>query len=276
MKKLGIFFLILLNINLTWSSTLNFYANKELQAKYPEAFSTNPSAVSFHQMLENTGQKERDLLVQQIQENPKLFSNILNFNALTTEKQIEVLEDLFLIECRVLNITAPELIIDEYSIPGYAFFEFDFKIGGPGKVFINKKKLIEEKNKSDFIILLIHETRHSAQFQMAQRPYQDALSKGFKSSFIAQAELKEFGNKLSFCDFMSLLNEFEAFQFANYIYGSLTNWQTPINDMGTLASQYDERGSLRLNLLDILIQTQQDPIELFNQLEIIQYQILFE
>jgi hypothetical protein len=270
--RISILFLFTLSAH---SSPANFYANPELQLKYPNAFATQLSAIPFHKYLEESVQSERYELIQAITEDFQLHHDILAFETLSLENQVKVLERLFQIECDVLSIVPPTLIIDETSIPGYAFFEFDYLEGGSGKVFINKKKLKEEKNKSEFIILLLHETRHSAQFQLSQTQTQDIISKGYEASFKTQKELKTLQVKISFCDFMLLINEFEAFQFANYIYGSLTNWQDPITSMGTLGSQYSNSGELRLNLLEILNQTNIDPVVLFNQLEIAQYKVMY-
>lgn len=276
MNKFIIAFALFLQMNLVWSSQDNFYARKEVQSKYPGAFASHRSAVPFHIGLKNRMQPERDLLVEKIKERPLLLSSIIHFDELPLEKQVDVLEVIFLIECEVMNITPPELIINEDSIPGHAFFEYNFQAGGAGKVYLNKKKLMTEKNKFEFIVLLLHETRHSAQFQMAQKLDEDPLTTGFREAFVAQQELKAQGHKFSFCDFMLLHNEFEAFQFANYVYGALIHWKSPINDMGTLAGQYDQSGNVRINLLSILTQTEQDPLELFNQLEFAQYKVLYE
>lgn len=260
-------FLCLISINVYAAS--DFYANKEVQDKYPEAFATQKSTIPFHKMLPIS---EREHLLKEIQKDSRLITDIQNFETLPTEQQVVVLRKIFQLECRIMKITPPELIIDETSIPGWAYFEFDYNAGGAGKVFLNLKKLKQTDKKSDFIILLLHETRHSAQFQRSQ-VLRDPVSKGFTNSFRAQKALKDANVKMSFCDFMLLLNEYEAFQFANYIFGGLTNWVSPINDNGTLASQFDENGYLRLNVLQLL-KEEQDPVEAFNQLEKEQFEVM--
>lgn len=252
----------------------DFYATKELQEKYPRAFASHPSSLPFHQELNQ--QNDRDDLIQDIQEDPALTNDIIHFNHLSLDRQVEVLKELFELECKNLKITAPDLIIDEHSIPGWAFFEFDFAKGGAGKVYLNKAKLESEKNPSEFIILLLHETRHSAQFQLAQKSPMSSMGMSYVAAFTAQKELKTKGIKTSFCDFMLLINEYEAFQFANYVHGALTDFQTPINDMGTLASQYDSKGRVRLDLIHVLTQTNRSPLELFNELSFTQYEVMYE
>lgn len=252
----------------------DFYASKELQDKYPQAFATHPTSLHFHHELNQL--TDRQDLIQDIQDDKSLLNGIIHFNHLTLDRQVEVLRELFELECKNLKITPPELIIDEHSIPGWAFFEFDFNQGGAGKVFLNKAKLASEKNPSEFIILLLHETRHSAQFQIAQQQPASALGSSYFAAFSAQKEMKLKGVKTSFCDFMLLINEFEAFQFANFVHGSLTHFQTPINDMGTLASQYDSNGDVRLDLIQLLTQTERSPLELFNELEATQYEVMYE
>ena len=257
-------FIILLFINVAIASDSSFYANKKLQDAYPKAFALSAGSIDFHLTLEQAN-KEREQLIHEIRRTPNLLKQIQFFDHLPLDQQVIVLRQLFAIETRVLGMLRPELIIDETSIPGYAYFEFDVHSSSPGKVFLNLKKLKEEKNKSEFIVLLLHETRHSAQLQLAQRG-DGALSVGYKASFIAQKRLKETNTSMSFCDFMLLLNEYEAFQFANYVYGALTNWSTPINDMGTLASQFDEHGDLRLDIIKVL-QRDEEPYKTFNELE---------
>ena len=257
--------------NLSFAADSSFYANKDLQDKYPQAFALSASSVHFHLKSDQTNY-ERSRLVHEIKKSSVLHHQILNFDHLDIVTQVKVLRELFAIETKVLGIVPPELIIDETSIQGYAFFEFDLASNSPGKVFLNLKKLKEEKNKSEFIVLLLHETRHSAQLQLAQRGG-GPLSIGYKASFTAQKELKETNTKMSFCDFMLLLNEYEAFQFANYVYGALTGWSTPVNDMGTLASQFDHQGELRLNILQVL-QGHNEPYQEFNELEKEQFDLL--
>lgn len=271
MKLMWMFIVSLILVTSAFAANPNFYATEELQTKYPEAFATQSATLQFHLQLNTAAKQERELLVKAIKRDKKLYQAILQFSELNLEEQVSVLHKLFILECQVLQITPPELIIDETSIPGYAFFEFSYQTGGAGKVFLNKKKLKEEKNKTEFILLLLHETRHSKQFQMSQNVH-DALSRGYRASFEAQSGLKI----KSFCDFMLLLNEYEAFQFGNYVYGALIEWQTPINDMGTLASQFDQHGELRMNMIEVLQQTQMKPIELFNQLEKQQYEVMYE
>lgn len=267
--------ILVLTGNLSFAGSVNFYAKKEVQARYPGAFATDPSTISFHKASETEANHDRSLLLQAILKEQDLLRSLTQFNKLELEEQIETLQRLFLLECEVLKIQPPELIIDDHSISGYAYFEFDYRTGGAGKVYLNKKKLSEGKDKSEFIVLLLHETRHSAQFQLSQKT-NGPLAAGFETSFKTQSELKLKGEKLSFCDFMLLLNEYEAFQFANYVYGALMNWQIAINDMGTLASQFDHRGRLRLNLLEILMQNRKDPLEFFNELEQSQYEVMYE
>lgn len=262
---------LLLVVNVAFASEASFYANKGLQDKYPNAFALSANSLDFHIQLEQSN-FERDQLAHQIKRTPNLHHQILNFDKLSLEMQVMVLRRLFAIETKVLKMNPPELIIDETSIPGYAYFEFDLQVNAPGKVYLNLKKLKETKNKSEFIVLLLHETRHSAQLQLAQRR-STALSRGYKASFAAQKELKDTNTKTSFCDFMLLLNEYEAFQFANYVHGSLIGWNTPMNDMGTLASQYDHQGELRLDIVKVL-QGHGEPYQTFNDLEKEQFDLL--
>ena len=45
------------------------------------------------------------------------------------------------------------------------------------------------------------------------------------------------------------MNEYEAFQYGNYVLGKLTHWQVDMLNMGTFASQFDNQGLLKLDLI---------------------------
>jgi hypothetical protein len=270
--------LTLLVLSLLTSSVLgsvDFYANPILHKKYPDVFATSKKNLPFLTAIESDSAKERISLIDAIKKDALLLDDVLNFGRISLERQIKVLENLFMLECKILKIVPPNLTIDESSIPGAAFFKFDYDEGGAGHVYLNKKLLASNEDKVKFIILLLHETRHSAQFQRSQNSKTSPLWIGFKNSFETQKYFKEKKIQTSFCDFMLLLNEFEAFQFANYVYGYLTSWRSPVTDLGTLAGQYDESGKLRINLIELLNEQGIDHVEEFNKLEQQQYKVLF-
>jgi hypothetical protein len=75
---------------------------------------------------------------------------------------------------------------------------------------------------------------------------------------------------------LTLLNEYEAFLFGNYVVGRLTDWRVDMIDMGTFASQFDSSGALKIDLEKISRENGGGNIlEPFNRLEQTQYDLLF-
>jgi hypothetical protein len=253
-----------------------FFANQGIQSEAPAAFALQPEASEFIHEVLTTSKQEGDLLVDMIQADPSLVEAISIWQTLSIEEQIPHLRKIFELECLALGIVAPELVIQAGAINGPAYFDFDPANPSPGRVILNPDALVNE-NKFASISLLIHETRHSAQFQMAflQSPLLASaiLAKGYEASFLAQ---KQLAGRLSFCDFLTLLNEYEAFLFGNYVVGRLTDWRVDMIDMGTFASQFDSSGALKIDLEKISRENGGGNIlEPFNRLEQTQYDLLF-
>jgi hypothetical protein len=273
MKKLiGLFLIFGFEIQSAFAGD-PFFANADIQAKAPEAFALQKEASVFVREIEKKSLAERDALVQAIQADSELKNAVANWQVFTIEQQIPYLRRVFDLEVKVLGIRPPELIIKSGIINGPAYFDFDPTKPGTGRVLLNPDALKKEENQYASLSLLIHETRHSAQFQMAfPVDPSSPFSVGYEAAFIAQKSLK---GKLSFCDFLTLLNEYEAFQFGNYVVGKLTNWKVDMVDMGTFASQYDSHGHLKIDLKKLTNEVGQDRLlERFNELEKIQKDIL--
>lgn len=252
-----------------------FFANSAVQRSHPHAFVLQPEAETYLRSLEAETKALRDRLVAVISQDSKLSRAIQNWRSLSTEEQIPFLKRVFELEVEVMNIDPPELIIDAKSIPGRAaYFDFNIERPGPGQVLLNPE-VLAGMDKYAALALLIHETRHSAQFQMAftgasQRlPHSSAASVAYQASFRAQKD--ESLEIRSFCDFLTLANEFEAFQFGNDVLGQLTNGKVDLSDMGTFASQYNDKGRLKLDLVELLDNGKPGTLlEKFNEAEITQ------
>ncbi len=249
----------------------SFFANPEIQRKAPQAFALQGEASKFVLGLDKDTLSTRELLVKALQADSELSIAILNWNQLSMDEQIPYLKRVFEIECKVMGITPPELIIENGITKGSAYFDFDPNHPSPGRVLLNPMELSKEKNPYASLAFLIHETRHSAQFQLAYSS-QSIFAQGYKAAFIAQKTLKE---RFSFCDFLTLLNEYEAFQFGNYVLGKLLAWKLDMPDMGTFASQYDRQGELKIDLAEVVRTHPKNRIlEKFNELEKDQKNIL--
>ena len=183
------------------SETLNpkYFANEEVQRLAPEAFALQPEASAFHKASKEISQFERNALVELIKSHPELKNNILNFKDLDWTKKEEVLREVFALVVLSLKIKAPTLIIDSQTIKGQAYFDFDIKNPTPGTVILNPEELKEDSNPFAPLLLLVHETRHSAQFQMAflSGDAHNPVAKFYRAAFVAQ---KEHSKKIvSFC-----------------------------------------------------------------------------
>ncbi|SHI05266.1 hypothetical protein [Ferrimonas marina] len=218
-----------------------FYANAPLQRTAPTAFALQPESRDWVRRQTAMTQAQGEALVEAVQADAELYHAIAQWTELDPEAQHRALRRLFVLECQVLGITPPTLLIDNHSYPGKTVY-FDFSQPGPGTVYLNPDKLASMPSHASLAFLL-HETRHSYQWQLAQSGEGQQAS-GYDAAFAAQQGLEGF----SFSDFLMLLNEYEAFQFGNYVLGRLTDWRISLANMGTYASQYDDQGQLKLDL----------------------------
>lgn len=254
------------------SSDSNFFANESVQRRQPEAFVLQPESENFLHSMDSDSIGLREGLVLAIKEDPRLYEAILAWETLTIEEQVPFLRQVFALEVQLMNIKSPELIIDSGRIPGRAaFFEFNVEKPDAGKVFLNPE-VLKGMDKYASLALLIHETRHSAQFQLAfgAATGSSTAAQAYRAAFVAQnTDIR------SFCDFLTLANEFEAFQFGNYVLGKLTSWKVDMPGMGTFASQFSSAGELKVDLLQLL--KNKDPknlLEKFNEAELGQCKLL--
>jgi hypothetical protein len=242
-----------------------FFANARVQGQMPMAFAVQAAALPALTAMTRDAAPERDALVAAIRADRPLKSAIDRFATLTWAERLPVLRRVMAIECRVMGIPAPPLVIGEGDQRA-AYFDFDPAHPDTGRVILYPDGLAKEANPYAALLLLVHETRHSAQFQQAYAPgASDPASLGFKAAFEAQRRL---AGQLSFCDFCTLLNEHEAFQSANEVVGRLTDWRVDTHDMGCLSSQYDAKGRLRIDLVALAAEV--GPAKVlgaFNQLE---------
>lgn len=281
MKFLMIMPLIVMCTQTLKAEVLNpkYFANQSVQRLAPEAFALQPEATAFHQAAKKVTLKERLALVSLINSYPELKNNIRNFKDLNWTKKEEVLRLVFDLEVKALKMIAPILVIDSKAIKGQAYFDFDINNPTPGKVILNPEELEKDPNPMAALLLLVHETRHSAQFQTAflNGDSDNPIAKSYKAAFIAQKEhAKEI---VSFCDFLTLINEYEAFQFGNYVISSLVEGNIDTLGMGTYASQYNSDFTLKIDL-DALFKAHESGenketiLNTFNNLEKVQYEIL--
>ena len=266
--SLYLFFLLLTTCATLNAAPADFFATQEIQSQAPGAFALQPESFEFIKKVDGATLSQRDQLVSEIQKNKELNKAIQDWATLTIDEQIPHLRKIFELEIQVLNVQAPELIIGSDEIPGRAaFFDFDVEKPGEGRVLLNPK-VLSGMDKYASLALLIHETRHSAQFQMAfpkktEKVKESVFAEGFYKAFEAQKKLPV----RTFCDFLTLLNEHEAFQFGNYVVGKLTHWKVNLSGMGTLASQYDKHGHIKLSLVDLIEKEPKKVLENFNELE---------
>lgn len=253
-----------------------YFANEEIQRLAPEAFALQPEASEFHQEIILKAKKERESFLSLIRSDKQLVEKIQKFKDLDWKDKEEVLRQIFSLEVKALGMRAPELIIDNTTIKGQAYFDFDIQNPGAGRVILNLEEISKDPNPHAGLLLLIHETRHSAQFQEAFEK-KGAAAKAYKASFSAQ---KKYQDKItSFSDFLTLINEYEAFQFGNYVVQDLLEGGVDTLGMGTFASQYNQDFTLKIDLPGLFKaqkegQLNDKIINIFNKLEKSQYDIL--
>ncbi len=246
-----------------------FFANPSLQKELPAAFALQKEALSF--LLEAGAHTRSDAanLVEAVRSKPALVKAISGWKGLSVSERELALREVFALEVAVMGVETPELVIAKGAAEGGAFFEFDLSKPSNGKVILSPEKLDDQNFES--LAFLIHETRHSSQLQRAfghQKNEFPALAAGYLAAFSAQ---KELSGRLGFCDFLTLLNEYEAFLFGNLVVAELTNGAFDMMGMGTFASQQEGSGAPKVDLLQ-LHHKHPDALPPFNVLEEPQYE----
>ncbi|WP_095497349.1 hypothetical protein [Paraferrimonas haliotis] len=243
----------------SWSAD-GFYANESVQQQLPSAFALQKDSLPFLQQAQLYTQSQARDLVRQIGRSAPLKEAIEDWPKLSFEQQQPYLQQVFALQCRILGVAPPTLLIDADSYPDkLAYFDFDVDDPESGIVYLNSSKFTSNDPYLS-LLLLIHETRHAYQLQ---RTKPGPLQQGFLAAFTAQKTLKS----MSYLDFMTLNNEYEAFQFANFAVGLLTNFSYQNPKLGSYASQYYEQGILNVDLVALHAQHPKfDVINEFNRL----------
>ena len=251
-----------------------FFANEDFQVRFPAATILHVGAFDFLKDSVTRTLSDAEKLVNLIRNDSSLSASVKNFPKLSPAERIEVMRKVFALEVRASGLQAPELLLDS-TARKMTFFDFDPKTPGTGKVILNPERLFADENHYAALLFLIHETRHSFQFQVgfssvlgAPESQRDA----FHSGFLAQKAVFDEGLRVSFCDFLTLNQEYEAFLFGNYVMEELTDGAVDTSDMGTLASQYLPGTGFRLDLLKLRQEAGPDAfLGAFNEAEMIQY-----
>ena len=246
-----------------------FYANRSIQELSPPAFALEMVSKEFINTVSLTTYSEADKFLVELAKNEELFEKVKNYHLLTLVEQIVVLRNVFEIEVRAMNITPPKLIID-VNYERAAYFEYDLQDATNGIVYINPS-ITFNTNKFMSLSLLIHETRHSAQLNLAKNVSTEILGHHYYQAFKAQ---KDLSGQLGFSDFLTLNNEYEAFLFANYTIYKLFNGTIDMVDMGTFASQVNRRGKVKIDLQNLHDHHSDRLTEVFNFLMIDQNNLL--
>ena len=227
-----------------------FYANPKTQAQLPEAFVLTPAGFPAHAEAERVAAPQRAALAKAIQADPALAKAIAAWPTLAWEARRPVIEAIVKLESATFGVQAPPLVIHDEDGRGPAFFEFDVAKPGTGTVHLWPKQLAEEPSPHADLLLAIHETRHSWQFQaafaQAGRKVPTGLATGLAAGFRAQTAL---AGKLSFSDFCTMHHEHEAFRTGNEVVGLLTGFKADTAGMGCWSSQLDAAGRPRIDLL---------------------------
>jgi hypothetical protein len=250
------------------SALSKFFANNSIQSQNPKAFALSSESREFVSVSKKNALKLGEKFISDISKNYYLYTKVLSFENQSIEEQINTLKEVFEFEVKLLKIQAPKLVIDT-NYNRAAYFEFNFEDNSNGTVYINPKKTYDE-NRMISLSLLIHETRHAAQLQLAKANRSTIEGTAYRQSFMTQ---KKDIKGLSFSDFLTLNNEYEAFLFANYVFHKLFEGQYEMIDMGTFASQFDQAGNLKIDLEELHIH-EHDVLKAFNKLMIKQKKLL--
>lgn len=251
-----------------------FFANAAFQNRFPGAFALQEQSLPFVRRSMAKTFADGDRLIALVRNDPALKTAVIAFPKLGDAERVDVMRKIFALVVRASGLPAPELVLDNAAKKS-TFFDFDPQKGGPGKVILNPAKLFAGKNPYDALLFLIHETRHSYQFQLAFGPYggrEPQLKEAWKQGYLAQKTIFDQSLATSFCDFLTLNQEYEAFLFGNCVLEELTNGAVDTSDMGTFASQYVPGKGLKIDLVDLARKVGAAKLlDAFNELEKEQY-----
>lgn len=227
-----------------------FFANAAVQAQAPAAFAVSPEALPALEAVDAIAPAQRAALVAAIKGDKRLMADVQAFPTLGWDRQRAAIERIMDLESKANGCAKPPLVVHAEDGRGPAFFEFDPAQPGTGTVHLWPKQLAQETSPHAALLLAIHETRHSWQFQVAFSGLgkSAALRTAFAAGFKAQQAL---AGKLSFCDFCTMHHEHEAFQTGNAVVGALTGWTADASDMGCYTSQFDGQGAPKVDLLGL-------------------------
>ncbi|MBL7542871.1 MAG: hypothetical protein JNL11_03600 [Bdellovibrionaceae bacterium] len=252
----------------------SFFANAQIQSTVPEAFAVQEKSIPFLKLQRARFQSDVLRLVNSIRTDKNLILAITRFPNLSLEQKAEVMRQTFTHVTKSLGIMPPLLVLDN-NFKNATYFDFDLKNPSPGRVILSPKELAAMPNPYSPLLYLIHETKHSAQFQLAfskQTGSSSILAKSYRAAFTAQKDLQ---GKLSFSDFLTLVSEYDAFQYGNAVVALLKGEKASDERMGTYASQFDQHGRLKIDLIQ-LFETHgaANFLSAFNLLEVPQWKII--
>ena len=231
-----------------------FFSNGEFQSSNPGAFAVQAVTSPVIEQLDQLTVAQGDEFISALGSHKDLESNMSNFDKLDLDAQTKILKAVFDVQVVSMGIQAPAFTLD----PNYArgtYFEFDPEHPDAGKVYINPRSLTTPKEPFGALMFLIHETRHSYQFQLANTKSfanGNEIAGAWKLAFEKQ---KNPQGTFSWLDFMTLNNEYEAFRFSNYVMGKLTHFSASTLGMGSYASQFDRSGQPLIDLPQLLRQS---------------------
>ncbi|MFD2166962.1 hypothetical protein ACFSJY_11925 [Thalassotalea euphylliae] len=255
----------------TQADPKKFYANPTLQAENPSAYAVSDVNQAWLEQAHKKREQDAKAVFEALKANTELFKQLQAWETLSFEERMALLPQVFEIECRTMGITPPELVINNTLYPKRAVnFVFDVRSPGSGLVYLNPK-LLKEMDVYAPLAFLLHETRHAYQFQLAYSET-SILAQGYKSAFETQSNLKG----ASFSDFLTLLNEYEAFQFGNHVLELLTDGTFESPMMGTFASQFGNAGQLKIDLVKLHERKENSSLlEKYNRAANVQYKLRY-
>ena len=248
-----------------------FYANVEKQQAAPEAYALSEDNQPWLEQAHRQRALDAHKFVAALKQSKALYQQLKTWPDLTFEQRMALLPEVFKIECETFGITPPALIINTTLYPQRPVnFVFDVRNPGSGLVYLNPDKLKTMEVWAP-LAFLVHETRHAWQYQLAFSD-QGMMAAGYKQAFTTQSKLEG----ASFSDFLTLLNEYEAFQFGNHVLELLTEGEFDSVMMGTFASQFDEHQQLKIDLTTLGKNTEKKSVlEQFNEAMKVQYELRY-
>jgi hypothetical protein len=213
-------------------------------------------ASSFLAALANSVEPQRLAIAQQIKADSSVTRTLSNWNAAGSSAQLAALQRVETIECGVLDISAPAIVVDNGTPPQAGLMAlYQPGTNDAGQVTLYASAL---STGDPYLALatLVHEVRHAAQYQLVLNYEAGGLGLTADQRTLAAAydtawqAMDAWGGEgsLSYGDYAHLAVEYDAFQTGNEVATIVSGGSYNAGGSGFIDTQYKVVGQPQLDL----------------------------